>query len=75
VKLSSRLVLAIAVNGVVGGVNAEVYTAVPFTTRKLDIYPVKASALVTPLYVPTFNDIAEVGYTVVVEVPAEMPFI
>ena len=30
-----------AVNRAVGGVNAEVYTPVPFTTRRLEIYPFK----------------------------------
>ena len=37
----NKLVFAIAVKGELGGVNAEAYTAVPFTTLKFEIYPVK----------------------------------
>ncbi len=39
VKLQSKLVLAIAVNGDVGGVKSEVYNPVPFSTLILDMYP------------------------------------
>jgi len=35
----SKTVPDIAVNGLVGGVNDAVYSAVPFTTLKLDMYP------------------------------------
>ena len=34
---NNRDVLVIGVNGCFGGVNADVYTAVPFTIRKFDI--------------------------------------
>jgi hypothetical protein len=37
-------VFATAVNGVVGGVNVELYNAVPFNTLKLEIYPVNSVA-------------------------------
>ena len=35
----NKLVPGIFCNGVVDGVNAAVYTAVPFTIRRFDIYP------------------------------------
>ena len=35
----SREVFVIAVSGAVGGVNADVYTAVPLTIRRLEIFP------------------------------------
>ena len=41
----SRLVPVIAVRGADGGVKLVVYTAVPFTTLRLDIYPVKYGVL------------------------------
>jgi hypothetical protein len=37
----NNTVFVIAVNGLVGGVNVVVYTAVPLTIRKLEMYPLK----------------------------------
>ena len=41
----NKLVLVIAVSGVVGGVNAAVYTAVPLTTRRFDMDPLTLDGL------------------------------
>ena len=45
-KLHNRLVLAMAVGGAVGGVKSEVYTAVPITCLRHEIYPLHTD---TPL--------------------------
>ena len=74
--LSKRLVFVIAVNGLVGGLNAEVYTAVPFTTRKSEMFPGKypfaPSQLECPILVPFLSKLKSVVFDVTV--PSQFPF-